>query len=263
MPEREWERQLARDALWTPQFEAAQRGILQRQNEIVVQRLLKRGLRQRAPADELALALFPIEGWQQMFNVTVNPVRAGSFQQSADAATKAITEKAFVLTEAAREIVTEQNLAHYTFTNRTTQDLLVKVLDEGLRDGDSVQQMAKRISSDVFGVRKRGAKLIAQTEIAAAVSEAQTQGYKQTGVVERKQWNSSLDAAVRDSHLIDGQTVALDGDFELGDGDRGSAPADPKLAVRNRARCRCFLTPVFFDEDAASLGFPVAGNNAT
>lgn len=270
-PENEWKRQVQREQRWTPIFRGRQLSLLTRQRDITIERLLKRGLRwkttrtfpglSRQTGEELAAQLFPLDGWQELFRETTEPVRVGAYVSSADAATTAITGQTFRLTEAAREAVQVQNLSHYVFTNRTTQDAIAAALDVGLAEGESIDQVARRIAQ-VFGDRKSDATRIARTEMAAAVSSAQIQGFEQTGVVERSQWNSSLDAAVRDAHLIDGQTVALGEDFTLQDGDRGSAPADPKFDVSNRVNCRCFVTPVFFDEDTAGLGFPIGAEGA-
>jgi uncharacterized protein with gpF-like domain len=108
--------------------------------------------------------------------------------------------------------------------------------------------MALRIGK-VFGTRKQQSQRIARTEVASAVQSAQVQGYKQTGVVERKMWNTSLDGAVRDSHTIEGQTVGLDEMFTLDNGAQARAPADAALSAGDRINCRCFIAPVFIDED--------------
>ena len=104
-----------------------------------------------------------------------------------------------------------------------------------------------------MGKRTRDALPIARTEIAAAVQEAQVEGYAQTGVVERKMWNTSLDATVRDSHVIEGQTVGLHDSFRLANGQAASAPAAADLPPGDRINCRCFLTPIFLDEDPLAV----------
>ncbi len=257
VPELEWKRQLARERKWTPRFESRLRAVMHRQAQISIARLLDRGLRQRATAFEIADEVFPLTGWEDLFERVVDPVRAGAFSESANAATQAITSKPFVFTEAAQAALATQNAAHITFVNETTRSAIVEAIDAGLAEGEGVGQVAKRIS-DVFGKRKRDTKRIARTEMAGAVSEAQEQGYKQTDVVEKKQWNTSLDSDVRDSHTIDGQQQSIDSDFKLADGGMGASPGAPGFSAGNRINCRCFITPVFFDEDKAGLAFPVA-----
>ena len=258
VPELEWKRQLERERKWTPKFESRLRSVMKRQAEIAIQRLVKRGLRQRATAFEIGEDIFPLTGWEDLFERVVDPVRTAAFAESATAATTAISGKAFVFTEAAQSALALQNAAHITFVNETTRSSIVQALDAGLGEGESVDQIAKRIA-EVFGKRKRDTRRIARTEMAGAVSEAQAQGYKQTGVVEKKQWNDSQDGdEVRESHRINGTSVGLDEDFTLANGSQGSAPGSPDFSAADRINCRCFLTPQFFDEDKAGLAFPVA-----
>jgi hypothetical protein len=124
----------------------------------------------------------------------------------------------------------------------TTKRKIGEVLAEATGSGESVEQMARKITA-VFRDKLR-AKTIARTEIGMANQSGTQAGFSQSGVVERKTWNTSRDGRVRDSHRIDGQEVALDEDFVLLDGDRGPYPLARTLDVSNIANCRCFMTPV-------------------
>jgi hypothetical protein len=255
--EAEWERILRRDATFTPKFRSRQRSIFQRQGEITLERFLEAnrsdpGGWTRAAGDELAAELFPLDGWQEMFNVTTEPVRAASFFASATEATTAITGRTFVMTDVARATLRVLDDSHYAFVNESTQGLLARELGAGLEAGESIDQMARRIS-ETFGTRKSQSTRIARTEVASAVQSAQIQGYKQTGVVERTMWNTSLDDRVRDSHTIDGQVVDLEGEFTFANGAKARFPSDPALSAADRINCRCFVNPVFVDEDAEAL----------
>jgi hypothetical protein len=92
-----------------------------------------------------------------------------------------------------------------------------------------------------------------------ATSYAELESYKQSGVVEKRMWNTSLDDAVRDSHggstgtsetgiNIDGQVRVMGDPFQLGDGELADAPGigagGAPLSAGNAISCRCFLTPV-------------------
>ena len=257
LPAAEWDRQIRRDATYTPKFRSRQRSVFQRQGEITVERWLelesgRSGTRQDEELEDLVEALFPIEGWERMFQVTTEPVRAESYVSSADEATQAITGRAFVMTDVAQDTLRGLDATHYLFVNRSTQDALKRNLIEGLETGESTEQIARRIA-ETFGVRKQDATRIARTEIASAVQSAQVEGYRQTGVVEKKLWNTSLDGKVRDSHIIEGQTRDLDEPFSLGNGVEARSPADPALAPGDRVNCRCFVTPVFIDEQPLSV----------
>ncbi len=198
----------------------------------------------RASRDELAELLFPLEGWEDLFRISTEPVRAASFTVSGNEATTAITGQSFRLTQAARASLLEMNLTHITFVNETTQAALAEQLSEGLAAGESTDQIARRIQ-DTFGTRRSEATRIARTEIAQAVQVAQVQGYQQSGVVEKKRWNTSLDSKVRDTHVrLEGVVRELDEDFTSSI----QGPAQASFA-KDRIHCRCFLTPVFEGEE--------------
>ncbi len=257
-PTLEWERILKREELWVPRFARRERSVLERQKQITIERFLRLA-RARAVNDVDLLELFPVEGWETMFARVIEPVRTAAFVASGDEAIKAITGESFIFTEAAKEQVRLQAAAHSTFINQTTQSNLADVLVKAIADGIGPEETASRIAS-TFNKRKTDARRIARTEMAAATQAAQEQGYIQSGVVERKMWNTSLDAKVRDSHTIEGQTVELEELFTLTDGDRGIGPGAVELDVSNRVNCRCFITPVFTDEDTADISFRPPGD---
>jgi uncharacterized protein with gpF-like domain len=66
-------------------------------------------------------------------------------------------------------------------------------------------------------------------------------------------WNTSLDDLVRDSHTIDGQVSDDDGFFTLNSGAKARNPADADLSAADRINCRCFVNPVFADEDPLAI----------
>jgi hypothetical protein len=100
-----------------------------------------------------------------------------------------------------------------------------------------------------MSTRRAHARTIARTEIARATQTAQLTAFEKSEVVPRKRWNTSLDALVRDSHQIDGQTVFLHEQFELNPSDQvgveyADAPGVGDLSAANVINCRCFVTPV-------------------
>lgn len=252
-PAREFERQAARDVLWTPRFQSAQQTLFRRQAEITLERYAQsiqgrsREAWSRTSPDDLAEEIFPEGGWRNMSSASVGRVRQQAFEATGDEVTRTIVGQTFRLNRVSKQILLQQDAFHLNFVNQTTRSQLAQVLGEAAASGASSQATAREIA-DVFNVRLKDARRIARTEIAGATSAAQVQGYKQTGVVERQQWNTSLDFVVRDSHTIDGQVVGLDERFTLRSGLTASGPGDPVLPASERANCRCFTTPVFFDE---------------
>lgn len=276
-PEEEWKRTIQRDEVFTPRFRSVQRAVFLQQGKDTLARFLAAGrvmlvswqylkpdaalsdrIRwaepdwHRAAADDLVEQIFPTDIWDEMFEKTTEVVRKQSFVASATEATEAITGKVFKLTDVAQRALTEMDLTHIKFVNAQTQSLLRGQLRLGLANGESTDQIAKRIT-DVFGQRRKDSIRIARTEIASAVQVAQVEGYRQTGVVGKKQWNTSLDGDVRDSHIIEGQTRDLDDDFTLSNGARASSPAAVDLSAEDRINCRCFVTPIFEGEEALGV----------
>lgn len=264
-PEREWQRVLDRETRFTPLYQANQLAVFKRQAVITIERYLEsqqgRGSRQ-SEAEVLAKIIFPIDGWQGMFGEALTPVRSAAFVSSATEATQAITGQVFRMTDAAREILRSQNAAHYLFVNQTTQTAVTDVLTTAIADGIGTEETARRLATKLGDDSLVRARRIARTEMTNATQSAQVQGYDQTGVVERKMWNTSLDTDVRDSHTIEGQTVGLEDEFTLSNGASGQVPGSPQFDAGDRANCRCFVTPVFFEEDALEIGARPTANFA-
>lgn len=271
--ENEWERAIVREARFTPRFAALQSKIFLVQGREVVQRYLKsrreRAWRRysgvkdaeyvRAAANDILQEIMPLEGWERLFSVT-QPIRSTALVSSATEASLAVTGEVFSLTQSASSILRTQQVVYYEAVNGATRNGLVDVLTKAIDSGDSVDATARKIAN-LFEDRAdiASARRIARTEIAGAIQEGQVEGYRETGLVEKKQWNTSLDDRVRDSHRIDGQVVDLDDSFVLDNGANAPSPAHPSLDAGDRINCRCFLTPVFIGEDI----IPVLGTEGS
>ena len=106
--------------------------------------------------------------------------------------------------------------------------------------GEPTADLVKRIQEIFAGCDRYRAKNIARTETGIAANYGLLQGWKQTGVVETKEWLSARDDRVRDSHRdADGQQAALDGNFTVGDG-KGPAPGHIGLPEED-CGCRCTM----------------------
>ncbi len=135
------------------------------------------------------------------------------------------------------------NLAELSrLTGESTWTSLDTILREGIAEGASPSSVAARIRNDTFSAKR--AKAIARTEIGKANQQGQLVGMETSQVVREKEWNTSQDGRVRDSHLIDGQTVLLADEFTLNSGSRAQHPLDPSLPAADLVNCRCFMTPV-------------------
>jgi HK97 family phage portal protein len=129
--------------------------------------------------------------------------------------------------------------------NATTQQWLQETLSEGLKNGEGLSELSRRISSDPAFSAGR-AKNIARTSTSGAVSGGRFEGLKT--VSDRKGWLSARNESVRSSHKEADSRYSTEGipvneKFIVG----GSAlmyPADPEGDVGEIVNCRCMLIAV-------------------
>ena len=125
-------------------------------------------------------------------------------------------------------------------TSGTTIDKLSKTLSEGIANAEGIVDLTKRVQAVYQEFPDYRAETIARTEATAANAEGSMEGYKQSGVVNAKEWINSGDTRVRDEHQdglgVGGEIVELDGTFTNG----LSYPSEPN--------CRCVLGPAFIEK---------------
>lgn len=124
--------------------------------------------------------------------------------------------------------------------NTTTEEALRKTLEEGVKAGEAIADIEKRIA-DVFDIaRGSRTQMIARTEVISASNKGAFEAYRQSRVVKGVEWISSRDERVRDLHDIDGEVVDLDARFSNG----LKFPGDPDGSAENVINCRCTTAPV-------------------
>ena len=239
-----WDRQLRREQQYQPLFASRTRSAFTVQERETLKRYAALTPRARISVADI----FNPREWTDLFRRVIEPVRRRAYVDTGNETTQAIVQQTFDLTKRGAAILREQGQVFYVFSNETTQRELQRFLSDAEAAGLGSDEIARGIS-DTFGRRRDSARRIARTEIATATQAAQLEGYEQTGVVERKRWNTSLDTTVRDSHLIEGQTRELGEDFVLQSGQRAAGPAALGLPPEDRINCRCFVTPVFAGEE--------------
>ena len=121
--------------------------------------------------------------------------------------------------------------------NTTKQKIRDRVA-EGVREGEGIPEIAKRIDSLYLEqIIPNRSVTIARTETLGASNKASIEGARQTDIPLKKQWISTGDGRTREDHEeADGQTVGLDEMFEIGGSymDRpGDGPAEQVVM------CRC------------------------
>ena len=126
----------------------------------------------------------------------------------------------------------------------TTEALLKNSLGTALTNGESVEQMMKRVNT-IYDYSAAGrARTIAQTEMIGSVNYGALEGNKQSGVVWGTQWIGSLDDRIREDHAAltaDEVAVALGDDFPIVN---IQYPGDPSGEPEQVINCRCTTKPL-------------------
>lgn len=122
-----------------------------------------------------------------------------------------------------------------TFSSRiwaNVDHLAIRVkrdVERALIQGESVEKLSRKIKSD-FGSTAYQAKRLINTETAKAVSTAQDEIYRSSGVVGRVMWDATLDGSTSE------ECAALDGKtWDINE----NHPSPP-----NHPNCRCCIIPV-------------------
>ncbi len=129
---------------------------------------------------------------------------------------------------------------------QVTKDRVAKVVRAGLADGVAVGELQRTLIRD-HAFSPARALTIARTETARTVSQGQEMAFNQAaniGVVFEKEWVTSQDDAVRESHKeLDGERVQPGEPFDTISGASGEGPGlffDPAEDIN----CRCVVRPV-------------------
>lgn len=130
----------------------------------------------------------------------------------------------------------------------TTHKAIIKELSEGFKLGEGIPELSNRIKNMPEFSMKR-ATVVSRTEIISSSNAGTLQGYKESGVVIGKEWDSHEDERTRKHHLeANGQRVKLDDPFVVDD-DLLDYPGDNSHAkASNIIQCRCTLKPILEGE---------------
>jgi len=115
----------------------------------------------------------------------------------------------------------------------TTFDALKRTLAEGVANGESIPDLAARVTEEYNQCKGYKAIRIARTETISSTNQGALQAYKQSGVVEKKEWLISADACDICIDIAAGGAVGIN---ELFRGGFDVPPAHPN--------CRCSIIPV-------------------
>lgn len=126
----------------------------------------------------------------------------------------------------------------------TMRDQVHADLDAGIREGESIDNLAKRVAAHQLDeIIPNRSRVIARTETISASNAASVSAAKSTGLEMRKVWVATSDERTRAAHDdADGQTVGLEDDFDI-DGEAMEFPGDwDGGSAENTIQCRCTVT---------------------
>jgi len=181
--------------------------------------------------------LFNAKEWEDNFTKSCKPLIVGSIEQGGN-------ELLAEIGLAVNFNVTDPRVVEHIAThiplfsfevNKTTLDQLRREFTQAIDAGEGIRDVTKRVEK-IFGFpEKFRNQRIAQTEILGASNYGNYEGMVQSGIVATREWLSSRDARVRDSHrLLDGQVRELDKRYSNGlMHPHGSGPAAEVV------NCRC------------------------
>jgi HK97 family phage portal protein len=142
------------------------------------------------------------------------------------------------------EFLEQKEVKFASEVNGTTRESLRYHLLDGVKKGESVNELADRVRDVFSGVddaRAWRARTIARTEVVGAANKGQLEGWSQADVGAQKEWVTAGDADVRDEHAaIDGEIKKLNEPFSNG----LMYPGDVNGPAEEVVNCRCTTAPV-------------------
>lgn len=123
----------------------------------------------------------------------------------------------------------------------TDLDRVRAQLAEGVKAGEGVDELAKRVDEYLEPIYAKRAENVARTEVIAASNLGSQMAARATGLAIQKSWLSTPGSRTRPTHsAADGQTVALDHAYTVG-GQRMNFPGDHSLGASpdETVSCRC------------------------
>jgi HK97 family phage portal protein len=167
----------------------------------------------------------------------------------------------YMQSQAIKDFLKSDGVKFIPSINETTTDALREQLAEGVSEGEGIPKLRERIESVFEDARGYRSAQIARTESLRATNFATLEAYKQSGVVEAKEWLTAHDERVCPwCGPLDGKVVSLGDDyFEEGDTITGKNENGKNVTMTVsftdvgepplHTSCRCTLIPVLMSSD--------------
>jgi HK97 family phage portal protein len=242
-----WKEFDARLEGWEKKFKKMVKGLFSEQEKRALEALKDSGLGKAVKSSELELLDYEKE--VKIFSKKALPVISDIVEEAGNLALEQVGEKSIkkdfdISDPTTAEWIDKKAMKFAEEVNDTTIGKIKNSLAEGVLQGESVEELAKRIRG-IFELRiLSSSQTIARTEVLSSNNAGTNFGYKQSGVVKKKEWLATRDSRTRDTHShADGQVVKVDKAFEVG-GEELDFPGDPNGSPEQVINCRCALLPV-------------------
>ncbi len=248
-----WKQMLVRSEPQELSYKSLLRKYWKRQKEEILDKV--GGIKAIKMVKNVDRYLFDIEQENKILIELVYPLVNRITAQAGEDALKLLgIDEKFNLTDEIINILEKYNLKLAGSVNETTYGDLRKALQDGIANDESITDIRKRIE-DVFKQASRSrAETIARTETIRVNNMGHVAGYKQSGVVQFKEWLVALDERTCEFCLQmekEYRVRSLDEDFlKEGDELRGINGGVMSIDYSNigepplHANCRCTILPV-------------------
>ncbi len=197
-------------------------------------------------------AWFDHAKWKAELNELMQPFESRTLTSGGKAALGRISNREFdVLNPEVIKALEQHRIGAVEGITDTTQKALRNNLAAGLAEGEALPDLRKRVSGVFESASRYRAERIARTETIWAWNEGTLQGYKQSGIIEKKQWLSTEDSRTCDfCPTMDGKIVGIDV-FYFDKGETLTVPTgslpfnyEPISHPPLHPGCRCTIVPV-------------------
>lgn len=178
-------------------YESALKSVFARQKKETIQRLMN--TQKSLSQDDINKILFDLRIENKLsYDIILPIIRELILEFGQDALEMlGINDLPFdMTTETINQYLKESALNGVRSINKTTKNEIKAILVESAKNGDSVDQISRKITQKFSDFDSKRAKNVARTEVLKASNHASLEGFKQSGQVVGKEWFTALDELV-------------------------------------------------------------------
>jgi len=176
----------------------------------------------------------------ETFKEVSKPVYVDMYMRRGKQAISLVGLDEFDMTKRVQALINKKTIRFAKEINETTKKQLRKTLKTGIGEGEGIGDLSKRIKKLFKSRTSYEATRIARTETLSVAGSADLEAYKQSGVIEKKEWLAVMDGVTRPSHAAtNGEVKLLNQSFSNG----LMYPGDMNAPVEEIVNCRCALLP--------------------